>query len=73
VQFVIYISANASIERTLANAHMLFNIFGVLIFVWTIPLFEKLLNKMLPDKTEEQLAREKMEKIQKISRKNKLP
>ncbi len=73
VQFVSYISAGASIERTLANAHMLFNILGVLIFVWTIPLFEKLLNKMLPDKTEEQLAQQQLEKVQKINRKNKLP
>ena len=44
------ISGGASIERTLANAHMLFNIFGVLVFVWTIPIFEKILNKLLPDK-----------------------
>ena len=73
VQFVSYISAGASIERTLANAHMLFNILGVLIFVWTIPLFEKLLNKMLPDKTEEQLAQQQLEKVQKINRKNQLP
>ena len=44
------ISKNAPIERALANAHMVFNILGVLIFVWTIPLFEKILNKFLPDK-----------------------
>jgi phosphate:Na+ symporter len=50
VDLVKTISSAASIERTLANAHMLFNIFGVLIFIWTIPFFEKALNKMLPDK-----------------------
>ena len=44
------ISANAPIERTIANAHMLFNILGVIIFVWTIPAFEYLLNKLLPEK-----------------------
>lgn len=44
------ISVGASVERTIANAHMLFNILGVLIFVWTIPLFEKSLNSILPDK-----------------------
>jgi phosphate:Na+ symporter len=44
------ISQGASIERTLANAHMLFNILGVLIFVWTIPVFERILNRMLPEK-----------------------
>jgi len=28
----------------LANAHVLFNVIGVLLFVWTIPIFEKLFN-----------------------------
>jgi phosphate:Na+ symporter len=50
VDIVKYISTGASIERSVANAHMLFNILGVLIFVWTIPIFEKVLNKALPDK-----------------------
>lgn len=50
------ISHNASLERTIANAHMLFNILGVLIFIWTIPLFEKLLNRLLPDKEKPQMA-----------------
>lgn len=53
IEVVTFLSQNASIERTLANAHMLFNIFGVLIFVWTIPIFEKLLNRLLPDKMSE--------------------
>lgn len=47
---VTYISVNASLERSLANAHMLFNALGVLSFVWFIPLAEKLLNKFIPDK-----------------------
>jgi len=50
VDIVKYISTGASIGRSVANAHMLFNILGALIFVWTIPIFEKLLNKVLPDK-----------------------
>ena len=50
VDLVKYISTGASIERSVANAHMLFNILGALIFVWTIPIFEKVLNKALPDK-----------------------
>jgi len=50
VELVKVISNNATLERTVANAHMLFNILGVLIFVWTIPMFEKVLNKLLPDK-----------------------
>ncbi|HEY1045352.1 MAG TPA: Na/Pi symporter [Bacteroidia bacterium] len=45
-----YLSQNANIERTIANAHMLFNLLGVALFIWTIPFFEKLLNKILPDK-----------------------
>lgn len=49
LELVQFISEGATIERTIANAHMLFNILGVLIFVWTIPLFEKILNKLLPD------------------------
>jgi phosphate:Na+ symporter len=50
VELVQTISSGASVERTVANAHMIFNIFGVLIFIWTIPLFERGLNKILPDK-----------------------
>jgi phosphate:Na+ symporter len=49
--FVMAISEYASVERTVANAHVLFNVLGVLIFVWTIPIFEKLLNRILPDKS----------------------
>jgi phosphate:Na+ symporter len=44
------ISAGTSIERALANAHMIFNVSGVLIFAWTIPFFEKILNKLIPEK-----------------------
>jgi phosphate:Na+ symporter len=50
VRLVSVVSASASIERAVANAHMIFNILGVLIFFWTIPFFEKILNKLLPDK-----------------------
>lgn len=49
VELVKIISSGASIERKLANAHMLFNVLGVLIFIGTIPLFERLLNRILPD------------------------
>jgi phosphate:Na+ symporter len=41
------LSLDAPVERVIANAHMIFNIAGVLVFVWTIPLFEKILNKLL--------------------------
>lgn len=41
-----YLSGTVSIERAVANSHMLFNIGGVLIFVWFLPYFEKLLNRI---------------------------
>ena len=50
VDLVTGISQNAPIERAVANAHMIFNISGVLLFAGTIPLFEKILNKLLPEK-----------------------
>lgn len=50
LQMVEIISRNAPVERALANAHLLFNVSGVLLFVWFIPLFEKLLNRLLPEK-----------------------
>lgn len=50
LDLVKWISQNAPIERAVANAHMLFNISGVLVFAWTIPVFEKILNKLLPER-----------------------
>jgi phosphate:Na+ symporter len=44
------ISDGTSIERALANAHMIFNVSGVLLFAWTLPFFEKILNKLIPEK-----------------------
>lgn len=51
VELVKIISVGASLERTLANAHLLFNVFGVLVFIWTIPWFEQFLNKILPERS----------------------
>jgi phosphate:Na+ symporter len=48
--FVKNITTNAPIERMIANAHMIFNIGGVLVFVWFLPLFENGLNQLLPEK-----------------------
>lgn len=45
-----YIGQNLPIERSVANAHMIFNIAGVLIFVWAIPVFANLLDRWLPEK-----------------------
>ena len=49
LELVNYVCHGKTIEHAIANAHMLFNITGVLVFVWTLPLFEKILNKILPD------------------------
>jgi len=46
------ISAGTSIERALANAHMIFNVSGVLLFAWTLPFFEKILNKLIQEKVD---------------------
>jgi phosphate:Na+ symporter len=50
VNLVEWISPTNQAEKILANAHLLFNLLGVVIFVWFVPLFEKLLNSILPDK-----------------------
>ncbi len=44
------ISGNARMEQQIANAHILFNTAGVILFIPFIPLIEKTLNKLLPDK-----------------------
>jgi phosphate:Na+ symporter len=50
VQLIESISKNAHLEQKIANAHMLFNISGVLIFLPFVGLVERILNKLLPDK-----------------------
>jgi phosphate:Na+ symporter len=50
VSLVVSVSGEANIKNQIANAHVLFNILGVLLFVGFVPLFEKLLNKLLPEK-----------------------
>jgi phosphate:Na+ symporter len=49
LELVKTVSQHSSIERAVANAHMIFNISGVLLIAPCIPLFEKYLNRMLPD------------------------
>lgn len=46
------ISAGAGIEQKIANSHMVFNIAGVILFLPIVPLVEKLLNRVLPEKSE---------------------
>ena len=50
VNFVQWISGELPLEQTLANAHFLFNFMGVIVFVWFLPMFEKFLDRVLPDK-----------------------
>lgn len=50
LKLVDWVSLGASEERSLANAHMLFNILGVVLFVGFVPLIEKILNRVLPEK-----------------------
>lgn len=40
----------SSPEHLLANAHMIFNILGVLLFAMLIPTIEKIMDKLLPEK-----------------------
>jgi phosphate:Na+ symporter len=53
VEFIKYISATRDIGRQIANAHMAFNISGVLIFLPFIGLAERMLNYLIPDKEKE--------------------
>jgi phosphate:Na+ symporter len=50
VKLVLSISGKAELQQQVANAHMLFNILGVLLFLPFVGLAERALNKMLPDK-----------------------
>lgn len=50
VNLVTFVSGNAHIEQQVANAHMLFNSIGVLLFLPFIGVAEKTLNKLLPDR-----------------------
>lgn len=52
VGFIDKISAGAQIEQQIANAHMIFNIGGVLLFLPFVGLIEKLLNKWLPEQNQ---------------------
>jgi len=49
-RFIEQISGNASIEQKVANAHMIFNTAGVLLFIPLVPVLEKLLNRIIPTK-----------------------
>ncbi len=49
VESVTYLSGKAPLERQIANAHMLFNCLGVLLFIPLVPLAEKLINSLIKE------------------------
>lgn len=49
VNFILSISDSASLEQKVANAHMLFNFAGVILFLPFVKPIENLLNHLLPD------------------------
>ncbi|MEM7484419.1 MAG: Na/Pi symporter [Bacteroidota bacterium] len=50
LEFILWISKGQDLDNQIANAHMLFNIAGVVVFLPFVGITEKLLNKWLPDK-----------------------
>jgi len=55
VQLVLTLSGRAPLERQIANAHVLFNCLGVLVFIPLVPLLEKILNNLIQEQeTQEQ-------------------
>lgn len=48
--FIQWISKGQDIEVAIANAHVIFNLLGVLFFVWILPFFHDWLNRFIPDK-----------------------
>jgi phosphate:Na+ symporter len=50
VQLVEYLTVSATIDNHIANAHVLFNVGGVLVFIPFVSLVERLLNWILPEK-----------------------
>lgn len=56
VDFIISISENQGIDNQIANAHMIFNIGGVLLFLPFVGFMERFLNWLLPEKASENLV-----------------
>jgi len=55
VLLIIRISGTAHLEQQIANAHMIFNALGVLLFLPFIVMVEKILNRLFPDKVAKEL------------------
>ena len=39
-----------NVSRQIANTHLLFNVSGVLLFIWFVPLIGRVLTRLIPDK-----------------------
>lgn len=57
VQLVQAISGGAGIGRQVANAQILFNLFGVAVVILFLPMIARLLEKLIPDVPQEQKLR----------------
>jgi phosphate:Na+ symporter len=49
-QLASYLAPQGNISRQIANAHLLFNLSGVLLFIWFVPLTGRVLTHLIPDK-----------------------
>ena len=58
VQFILWMSADSGINRQIADAHVMFNVLGVLLFLPFVGPMEKFLNFILPDRKEPPLVAE---------------
>lgn len=47
--FIKLISGNADVSRQIANAHVLFNVGGVLVFIWFVPWIARGLYRLVPE------------------------
>jgi phosphate:Na+ symporter len=57
-RFIEWVSGSAGMQQKIANAHMIFNIAGVVLFLPFIPLIEKLLNRLLPQKQQTEVEQD---------------
>ena len=50
------LASGENISRQIANAHMIFNFMGVLLFIWFVPFMVKFLEWIVPDRKTDQVA-----------------
>lgn len=50
VQLVLAVSGQSSLQQQVATSHILFNVLGVLLFLPFVGMFERLLNRLFPDR-----------------------